>query len=87
MVCPCTLKYNMHTMFYYSIYCIAKTLAFFAVSEPFVKVFSAKVCGHTYIIIGRARAISESFLCEILVLYRNAKLFSLEIFPLYGTTF
>ena len=31
-------------------------------------------------------AIHESFLREILVLYRNAKVFSLKSFPLYGTS-
>ena len=46
--------------------------------------FLRKFCGHTYIIIGRTQAIRESFLCEIFVLYRNAKLFSLENFPLCG---
>ena len=29
-----------------------KTFAFFAVSEPSVKVFYARFCGHTHIIIG-----------------------------------
>ena len=52
-----------------------KAFAFFAVLEPSVKVFKAKFCGHTYIIIGRTGAIRESFLREILVLYRNVKLF------------
>ena len=36
---------------------------------------------HTHMII----AIHESFLREILVLYRNAKVFSLESFPLNGS--
>ena len=45
-----------------------KTFAFFAVSEPSVNDFSAKFCGHTYIIIGRTGAMRESFLREILVL-------------------
>ena len=52
------------------------------------EIFSAKFCGLAYIIIGGrpdrgTGAICESFLCEIFVLYRNAKVFSLEIFPLY----
>ena len=54
-----------------------KLFAFFAASEPSVKVLSAKFCGHTHIIIG------QSFLSETLVLYRNAKVFSLESFLLY----
>ena len=33
------------------------------------------------------RGIHKSFLREILVLYRNAKVFSLESYPLYGTHF
>ena len=48
--------------------------------------FSATFCGHTHIIIGRTGAIRKNFLCEILVLNRNAKLFSPENFPLYGNS-
>ena len=38
-----------------------KTFVCFAVSEPSVKVFSANICGHTHIIIGRTGTIGESF--------------------------
>ena len=57
----------------------------FAVSMSFVKNFSAKVCGYTYIIIGRTRAIRKSFLREILVLYRYAVYYA-QKFSIYRST-
>ena len=51
----------------------------FRVLEPSAKVFSAKFCGHTYIIIGCTRAIRESFLHKIIVFVPKR-----EGFPLHG---
>ena len=50
---------------------------FFTVSEPSVNVFSVKFCGHTHT--GQEQS-AESFLRKILVLYRNAKVFSPKVF-------
>ena len=76
-----------------------KTFTFFVVSEPSAKVFSAKFCEIRNVhvacmCVAHARgphlhnnwtgATRESFLREIVALYRNAKVFSLESFPLYG---
>ena len=52
-----------------------KTFVFFMVSEPFVKVFSTKFCGRTYIIIGLEQS-TKVFCARILVLYRNVRTFS-----------
>ena len=63
-----------------------KTFAFFAVSEASVRVFSPKYLW-PHLHNNWPGAICERLLREILVFYQNAKVFSLESFPLYGIIF
>ena len=63
-----------------------KTFANFVVLCLFVKVFSAKY-GGVASLVRHKRAIHESFLRENRIFHQLAKVFFLESFPLYSSSF